>query len=441
MAVKKFQVLKGFRDYLPEEMSARKDMIAKVTRIFSLFGFSPVDTPALEYSEVLLGKYGTDSEKLLYRFEDNGGRDICLRYDLTVPLARFIAEHRDLPRPFKRYQIAPVWRAEKPGRGRFREFYQCDADIVGSDSLIADAELIALDNACISALGVDNFRISVNHRSILSGLAKVAGVEKKDEALFFRTLDKLESQGKDRVAELLADEVSMSADAVAGVFKVVEACGANEEILATLKSSFADVPAGLEGVQALETVLDYAARMGVPAERVAVDISIARGLDYYTGTVFETRLLDLPGFGSVMSGGRYDELIGSFTGQDTPAVGISVGLDRLFAGLKELKLIEGRGTETKVYVAALSESTKDVALSLLASLRAAGVSAEIAYQTNAKVNKHLKTTIKREIPIMVLIGDDELANGKITIKRMADRLQETIDSNAACERIKQLLEE
>jgi len=439
MSAKKVRVLKGFRDYLPAEMSARKDMIEKVTGVFRLFGFAPADTPALEYSEVLLGKYGADSEKLLYRFTDNGGRDICLRYDLTVPLARFMAEHRDLPRPFKRYQIAPVWRAEKPGRGRFREFVQCDADIVGTDSLVADAECVALDNACMSALGVKNFRVCLNERKILSGLALLAGVSAEDEPAFLRTLDKLESQGREQVQRLLADEVGLSAEAIASVFRLLETRGTNEEILAALAESFADVAPGLEGVEALRTVVRNSVELGVPPERVAVDVSIARGLDYYTGTVFETRLPDLPGFGSVMSGGRYDELIGSFTGEPTPAVGVSVGLDRLFAGLVELGLVEGTETETQVYVVALGEEAASAALRLAGALRAESISAEVAYDARARLRKQLKTVNARSIPIMAIIGEDELAAGEVTLKRMADRLQERVSAEAAAARVRELL--
>jgi len=439
MSAKKVRVLKGFRDYLPAEMSARKDMIEKVTGVFRLFGFAPADTPALEYSEVLLGKYGADSEKLLYRFTDNGGRDICLRYDLTVPLARFMAEHRDLPRPFKRYQIAPVWRAEKPGRGRFREFVQCDADIVGTDSLVADAECVALDNACMSALGVKKFRVCLNERKILSGLALLAGVSAEDEPVFLRTLDKLESQGREQVQRLLADEVGLSAEAIASVFRLLETRGTNEEILAALAESFADVAPGLEGVEALRTVVRNSVELGVPPERVAVDVSIARGLDYYTGTVFETRLPDLPGFGSVMSGGRYDELIGSFTGEPTPAVGVSVGLDRLFAGLVELGLVEGTETETQVYVVALGEEAASAALRLAGALRAESISAEVAYDARARLRKQLKTVNARSIPIMAIIGEDELAAGEVTLKRMADRLQERVSAEAAAARVRELL--
>ena len=350
-----------------------------------------------------------------------------------------MAEHRQLPRPFKRYQIAPVWRAEKPGRGRFREFYQCDADIVGTDSLVADAECIALDNACISRLGVKNFLIRVNHRKILSGLARLAGVSAENEPAFLRTLDKLEAQGREQVEKMLAEEAGLSAEVIADVFSVIEASGTNEEILAKLSESFAGVAPGLEGVEALKTALSNAADLGVPAERVAVDIAIARGLDYYTGTVFETRLLDLPKFGSVMSGGRYDDLIGSFTGEPTPAVGISVGLDRLFAGLAELGLVEGKGTETQVVVVALGEGAASAARQLTSALRAQSISAEVAYDADVRLKKLLKTVNARAIPVMALIGEDELAAREVTLKRMADRLQERVCADDAPARVRELL--
>ena len=279
MALKNVQVLKGFRDYLPPEMMARQRMIEIITAVFRRFGFLPVDTPALEYAEILLGKYGADCEKLLYRFTDNGGRDVCLRYDLTAPLGRFMAEHRGLEKPFKRYQVAAVWRAEKPGRGRFREFFQCDVDIVGSSSPTADAECIALDNAVMTELGIERFLIRVNNRKILAGLARLAGVAQDREALFSRTLDKLESQGAETVRSLLQTEVGLEAEAIDRFLGALELKGSNEEILESLAERFQAVEVGRCGVEELKAVLGRAAAFGVPAGRVALDVSIARGLD------------------------------------------------------------------------------------------------------------------------------------------------------------------
>ena len=439
MASKKVQVLKGFRDYLPPEMIARQRMIEIVTGVFRRYGFLPVDTPALEYAEALVGNYGADSEKLLYRFTDNGGRDVCLRYDLTAPLARFMGEHRQLEKPFKRYQVAPVWRAEKPGRGRFREFVQCDVDIVGTSSFVADAECIALDDAVMTALGVERFSIRVNNRRILAGLAHLANVAPGSEPMFFRMLDKLESQGPDVVKRLLVSEMGLDEQAVARVFEILQVDGADDEILDALAERFHASDLGRQGCAELREVLARARALDVPAERVSVDVSIARGLDYYTGTVFETTLLDLPGFGSVMSGGRYDELIGSFTGEPTPSVGISVGLDRLFAGLRELGLIDLGAAETSVYVIPMMPEALDAALGVAASLRRAGLSAEVAYDAAAKLKKHFKWANTKAIPVVALLGSNELEAGQVTLKRMSDGSQRAVVVGEAVEAVREML--
>ena len=436
------RLLKGFRDYLPEQMIARKQMMRTIEEVFERYGFSPLQTPALEYSEILTGKYGADAERLLYRFLDNGGRDVCLRYDLTVPLARVAAQYGNLPMPFKRYQIAPVWRAEKPAKGRFREFFQCDVDIVGSSSLLADAECVAVDSDVLSALGVENFRININNRKILTGFLTSLGLGSDDEdagRAVLRTVDKLAAMGEETVRQLLATDNSLDAGAIDRVFEFIGITGTNDEMLAAAGPLIGSTDAGAEGISELRTVLQRAGEFGVPAGRLCVDFSIARGLDYYTGSVFETFLLDLPGFGSVMSGGRYDTLISTFLGRDMPAVGISVGIDRLFSGMTELELVRSSKTPTRVLIAPMCDDALAAALGASAALRTEEIATEVYFEP-AKLKKQLKYADLRDIEVVVIIGDDELAKGEATVKLMAKREQMQIPLSELASRLASLFE-
>jgi histidyl-tRNA synthetase len=452
------RVLKGFRDYLPEEMLPRQEMIGKISHVFETFGFAPLQTPALEYSDILLGKLGPDAEKLLFRFRDNGGRDVCLRYDLTVPLARVAAQYQDLPKPFKRYQIAPVWRAENPGRGRFREFFQCDCDIVGSPSLIYDAECIALDFAVMQALGV-KAEVRFNNRKVLELLdhclnftAAVDGPDyTKKMGLVFRTIDKLPSQGRERVEQLLKNEVGCNANQINTIMQFVSIAGDNnDEKLAALSAFFGDnaTMSIREDVDAaikeLKTVLRHAADMCGSADGLKLDFSIARGLDYYTGTVYETFLTDLPDFGSVMSGGRYDGLIELYSGKPTPAVGISVGLDRLLAGLLELGRIKKCGATSRVMVVPMDAACVPPALIVLGQLRRAGIASEISLENdqNPKLDKQLSLAGKKGIPYAAILGSNEVGpdpkNPKcVMLKDLAARQQEELTVAQVIERLKQ----
>jgi histidyl-tRNA synthetase len=430
------RLLKGFRDYLPSDMQPRQAMIRTIGDVFERFGFGPLQTPALEYTDVLLGQYGADAEKLLYRFEDNGGRDICLRYDLTVPLSRVAAQYGDLPKPFKRYQIAPVWRAEKPGRGRFREFYQCDADIVGSPSLIYDAECIALDYAVMQALRIDNVEICFSTRKLLGALGAALGVADEDQlATIFRTIDKLPSQGRERVVELLASEADCSPAQIDTILRFIEIEGDNDTRLTAVHDVL-----GTEADQAvseLRQVLAFAVDLGVPADILTLDFSIARGLDYYTGTVYETFLRDLPGFGSVMSGGRYDTLISRFIGKDMPAVGISVGIDRLFAGLIELGNVGSAESTITVMVAALGDDCVRPALQLVSMLRSAGIAAETAFDSveGGSMKKQLKAANRKAAPFVAILGSDEVAAGKVALRDMTSGEQSLVGTDELLARL------
>ena len=432
----KARLLKGFRDYLPAKMQPRQRMIDTIVAVFERFGFGPLQTPAIEYSDVLLGKYGADAEKLLFRFRDNGGRDVSLRYDLTVPLSRVAGQYGDLPRPFKRYQIAPVWRAEKPGRGRFREFYQCDADVVGSDSLIYDAECIALTCAVMKALGIDEFEIRISTRKVLAALGGVLGVgDEKQLAAIFRTIDKLAVQGEQRVRELLTDDAGCDAEQIETVMRFVAITGDSEAILQRVSGLLG--PAADEAVGDLRAILDYAHALGVHDGCLKLDCSIARGLDYYTGTVYETYVTALEGFGSVMSGGRYDDLITRFTGQPVPAVGVSVGLDRLFAGLVELGVVDESQCIVRAAVAACDADCVKPCLELLARLRQAGVPAETAFDSerSPKLKRQLKSANKRGVPFVLILGPDEIAASRVTLRDMATGSQEALSVDQVIDRL------
>lgn len=419
------RILRGFRDYLPEVMLPRQRMLEQVARVFESFGFAPLSTPALEYADILVGKYGEEGDKLLYRFLDNGERDIALRYDLTVPLARVVGMNRDLVKPFKRYHIAPVWRAETPGRGRFREFSQCDVDIVGSDSLMADAECLAVGASVLRALGVERFQLRVNNRKLLTGLLERVQVAGNAALGVLRTVDKLPKLGEEKTRELLAHENKLDAAAIDAVFAFLKL------EVDQLDAFFADSEIGLAGAAELRELLKLAVELGI-RDCVAVDLSIARGLDYYTGTIYETFLLDLEAIGSVMSGGRYDNLLAMFGGDSIPAVGISLGVDRLFYGLQELKLVKEQASPTQVLVTVFDEGTRAQAYQVAERLRAAGVRAEV-FLGVGKLKKQFQYADRKQIPFAVVAGPDELARGEVTLKDLKSGTQRSLSVGALAE--------
>ncbi|HZN56944.1 MAG TPA: histidine--tRNA ligase [Planctomycetota bacterium] len=424
------RILKGFRDYLPSKMIPRQKMIAAIEQTFQRFGFLPLMTPALEYLEVLTGKYGQEGDQLLYRFQDHGGRDVGLRYDLTVPLARVVAQYpQEVLLPFRRYQIAPVWRAENPARGRFREFVQCDADVVGSADMAADAELVQLGCELLEGLGVQSFRVRINNRKVLSGILFSIGQPSREEEVgILRTIDKLPKVGKDEALRLLETENGLSPDRAARLLELVASNGPPREILRGLDAAFKDDPVGKKGVAELLEVVEILEGAGI-ADRVELDLSIARGLAYYTGTIYETFLLDLPGYGSVMSGGRYDELVGVFRGQPVPAVGISLGIDRLLEGLVELGVLKTQGAVAPVLVTLFAKETAAYSARVARLLRAAGIGCEL-YPAAAKIGKQLARASENGQRWVVVAGPDEAARGEVAVKDLETRTQETMRLDA-----------
>ena len=419
------RVLKGFRDYLPSKMIPRQKMLGSIERTFQRFGFVPLMTPALEYLDILTGKYGDEGETLLYRFEDQGNREVALRYDLTVPLARVVAQYAEITLPFRRYQIAPVWRAEKPARGRFREFFQCDGDIVGSRDMVCDAELVQLACELISALGVERFVVRLNNRKILSGLMAEVGVEcGKPEMGVLRTIDKLPKIGEEKTTALLREENGLDASQVEKIFRFLRIDGEALEILDQVEPTFPEGSVGRKGCDELREVFDILDAVGL-GSTAAIDLSIARGLNYYTGTIYEAFLSDLPGYGAVMGGGRYDELIGVFKGKDIPGVGISLGIDRLLEGLVELKLLQEARSVSRVLVSVFGRETAAYSVKVATILRSGGIGCEL-FPSYAKLGKQFRQAERSGQRWVVVAGADEESKSEVGVKDLETGKQEAV---------------
>ena len=417
------RLLKGFRDYMPANMLPKERMLRSVAATFESFGFAPLQTPALEYSECLLGKYGDEGDKLLYRFLDNGDRDVALRYDLTVPLARVVAMNPQLTMPFKRYQIAPVWRAEKPGRGRFREFMQCDVDIVGSNDMMADAECMAVGCAVLKNLGVDEFVIRINNRKLLTAMLARFDITSTEAAMgVLRAIDKLPKIGEAKVRALLASENGLPEASIDGIFQFL-ALNPGE-----LSAWFEGSEDGQMGAAELNEVLQLADELGV-SEHVEVDLSIARGLDYYTGTIYETFLKADESIGSVMSGGRYAGLVSMYGSQDLPAVGISLGVDRLLYALMEMGLLEEAMSPAEVLVGVFSAEERSLSYGVARELRAAGIQVAV-FPGRPRMKKQLQYAHRQGISKVVLVGKTEAERGEVLLKDMASGEQDTLTIEA-----------
>lgn len=413
------RTLKGFRDYPPALMIPRERMLEKAREVYRSYGFAPIDTPALEYTEILLGKGGEESDKQLYRFVDNGGRDVALRFDLTVPFARFAAQYiNELGTPFKRYHLGPVWRGENTQKGRYREFWQCDFDTIGTTSNAADIETCLVIHDLMRALNFERFTIRINNRLVLNGLLEELGLGGKT-ALVLRALDKLAKIGREGVTQEMAAGGVEAAQAQR-VLDLAETEGTNAEILARLQRDFGTNAQAAEGVQRLQELLATATAAGVSEQFLRLDVSIARGLDYYTGTVYETTLTDLPKIGSVCSGGRYDNLAGLYTKQELPGIGASLGLDRLLAAMEELKLLQSVGTPAPVFMVQFSAEFLGEYQRMARSLRAAGIGVEV-YPDAKKIGPQLKYAEKRGFKMALIAGPDEIAKGVWNIRDLTKR--------------------
>ena len=424
------KLLRGFRDLLPGEMLLRERIISRIRDVYESYGFVPLSTPALEYKEILLG-YGEEASKQIYLFAEPDGCDVGLRFDLTVPLSRVIAQYPDLPRPFKRYQIQPVWRYDKPDPGRFREFIQFDIDTVGTDSMVADAEIMAAIHHSLECLGLKS-RIRFSSRKILNSLLSFAGIPMEMAHPVFRVLDKLEKQGRESVRlELGPGRKDDSGAEIPGlglnksqIDRLEEFLsipqGKRVEVLRDVSQLFRDVPAAAQGIAELREIHEYLDALDIDSDAAAIDVSIARGLDYYTGPVFEAVLTDerAVGVGSVMGGGRYDGLIGTFTGTPIPATGASIGIDRLVAAIQHFEGFRARPSTADVLVTVMDKTRIMDYARLAHELRAAGISTELYTGEATSIGKQLKYADKLEIPIAVIAGPDEFATNQVSVKNL-----------------------
>lgn len=418
--------LPGFLELLPRDQILFNEIKDSIRNTYEKHGFIPIDTPLIEKSEILLAKGGGETEKQIYRFT-KGDTDMALRFDLTVPLARYVAQHfSELTFPFRRYHIGKVYRGEKSQRGRFREFYQCDVDIIGNGKLnvIYDAEILSIIYCTFKNLGFENFTIKINNRKILNGFFSSLGITNSVEVL--RTIDKLEKIGEKGVIDELIN-LGLSRDAVTKILKFIQIRGNDEEKLQSLKSLNIESQIFQEGIKELITVTNYTKIFGVPEKNYTIDLTIARGLDYYTGTVYETFLDDYPEIGSVCSGGRYENLAEYYTTQKLPGVGVSIGLTRLFYQLKEAGLLENDtpSTFTKVLIIPMEESFNGYAIKIANTLREHNIISEVYFE-DAKIGKKLNYANNLNIPYTIFIGEEEVKNQKASLKDMKSGFQALI---------------
>lgn len=412
------RILPGFMELLPQDQIKFNNMVDKIRKSYEKFGFLPLDTPVLELAEVLLAKAGGETEKQIYRIDKGGESDIVMRFDLTVPLARYVAmNNNDIAFPFRRYQIGKVYRGERPQKGRYREFYQCDIDIIGDGELpiINDAEMPTVIYNTFKSLGFDDFVISMNNRKILNGLFAYAGAENLAVDIM-RTIDKFDKIGREKVeAEL--KELGLSDAVVSTIIKFILISGTVDEKIALLEKLNIDTPMFIEGLNELKEVVKYVRLLGVPDTHFTIDLKIARGLDYYTGTVYETFLTGYREIGSVCSGGRYENLAEFYTDKKLPGVGISIGLTRLFYKMQELGLLDKSKTSiADVLVMSMDEKIDDC-LEIATYLRSNDINTEV-YFSNKKMKAKMKYANRLQVPYIVILGEEERNQGKCTLKNM-----------------------
>lgn len=411
------RTLPGFMELLPNEQILFNQMREKIESSYKKFGFLPIDTPIIELSEVLLAKAGGETEKQIYRF-NRGDTDLSLRFDLTVPLAKYVAKnYGNISFPFRRYQIGKVYRGEKAQKGRYREFYQCDIDIIGDETLdvINDAELPAVIYSTFKGLGFDDFTIKINNRKILNGLYESIG-QKENSVEIMRIIDKIEKIGEERVKDELR-ELELTDESIKQIIDFIKIDGTTDEKLQKLKALGIENEVYEKGVEELEQVVKYIRQFKIPENNFTVDLTIARGLDYYTGTVYETFLNDYRELGSICSGGRYENLAENYTDKKLPGVGISIGLTRLFYKLNELNIIKAdKKSISDIIIIPMTENL-EVPLELATELRNIGINTEV-YLNNKKLKAKMKYANKLEIPYVIVIGDDEIQSGKIKVKNM-----------------------
>ncbi|MCO5249415.1 MAG: histidine--tRNA ligase [Chitinophagales bacterium] len=428
------RIFKGARDFLPEQMLHRERILDVMRKVFKKYGFSPIETPAIEYLNVLAGKYGEDADRLIYKLNYKTGTkdEAALHYDLTVPFSRVVAMNPDLVLPFKRYQIQPVWRADRPQphQGRFREFYQCDVDAVGSKSMLIDAEMVAITYEVLKELGFKDFLIKINNRKILNGITQYAGLSADMTQEVCRSIDKLDKMPWSEVQKEL-EEKEIQSDAIDKLGGLLT----QELDLDNLSQTLTDISIAQEGIRETQALFSYLDQLGVDSQNYTFDLSLARGLDYYTGPIFETKLPNQPHIGSLTGGGRYDQLIGMFAGRDLPSVGTTLGLDRIFTAMQQLEMLEPLMTSTKVLVLVFSDEEMPHSIRLASKLREAGIETEI-YPEATALKKQFNYANKKNIPFVAILGEEEIRKDKVTLKDFRTGKQATLDFSEVIEQVK-----
>lgn len=430
---------KGMRDFLPDDLLKRQYVIDIVTEVFETFGFEPLYTPALELRQTLHGNLGQDAEKqIFYAQHPNAKEELALRYDLTVPLARVVAQYEGrLQMPFRRYHIGPVWRAERPQKGRYREFFQCDVDIVGVSSMAADAEIISLVVMVLQRLGFPQFEVRINNRKLLNGIGEYVGVPEDQRASLYRSVDKLDKIGVEGVQKELSAN-GIPDEAISRMLTLLEMRGGLDG-LRELQAELSDVPLAQEGLAELFELAEYLTAYGVPADHYAFDAALVRGLGYYTGPVYET-VITSADLGSVSGGGRYDELVGMFRKQSIPTTGVALGIERIIDLMDTLELYPSGLNKTVVQtlVTVFGDETRPASLAFANQLRQAGIRTEVHLERR-KVGKQAAYADRKGIPVVAFLGGDEIANGVVQLKRLSDGETRTVPQAEAAATIRELL--
>ena len=431
----KVQKLAGFRDYFAEDVKIREYVINIFKKVFEKYGYEPLETPALENSNIFVGELGDEAEKLFYRFKDQGGRDIMLKYDVMTPMCRTVAENiNNIVFPYKRYQIQNVWRSEKPQKGRFREFTQCDADTIGSNSVICDAEFIQMGVEALINIGFKEFRANINNRKLLSGIIQFAGASEKEFIPICISIDKLPKIGREKVKKELIEKRKISPEVSEKILEVITLTGETKELLEKLKKQLVNVPVAMEAINELEIIFDYFKTIKLDKKFYRFTPFIARGLAYYTGPVWEFEILE-GDVGSVAGCGRYDNIIGKFVGKEVAATGGSFGIERLVEVIKSRKMINFSSTIAKALVTIFDKNLFNNSLVVADQLRKNNISTILYPVPTEKLDKQLKYANKKGIPYVIIIGPEEVANKTVVLKDMRSGEQKKLSIN---ELVKQL---